>query len=141
MQTFIAPMATVALTAALTFQGVSLADRFMPVVVGMDGAKWQINGSRVSARITGRKIWDCTYVKGSEVGWAYAGGARKEVSFDYINDLTPGDSRPAGTQDFGRWQWSNLPDGAESVMQSVQHDCGGVLRVTLIEFPLPKGQP
>lgn len=62
-----------------------------------------------SARIYGRKVDSgCKYVKGQElIALAKPTPSTPpfEIPFGYLEDSTPDSNRPAGFQDFGRWEF------------------------------------
>lgn len=106
---------------------------FAPVVVFMKAGKWQAEGQSVSASITGYKLKSCNVVKGSSVGWAKFNGEWSEVPFAFIADDTPDSTRPAefSRQSFGRWSWT-LPVTTDQVRLTMQHECDGEVRTTVI---------
>lgn len=81
-----------------------------------------------SARVSGVKIdAQCEFVKGQTVialVQLAPNAIPFEVEITFIDDDTPDSSRPAGHQDFGRWQLNslNIPKGA-IVIPSVKHNC------------------
>lgn len=92
-----------------------------PVLGDFQSSEWQLNSENRfwSARIYGIKIdGDCKYVKGQKV----TGQVRLtpdavpfEAPVAFIDDDTPDSSRPAGYQDFGRWEFNapNLVIGSQ----------------------------
>lgn len=105
-----------------------------PVTFGMDATDVRYDGGAYQAKIEGRKIQDCQVVPGSFIGWYYADGLWIETAFRFIDDPSPNSSNPSGfeRQSFGIWRWEDLPAEAVSVRMTLNHNCGGDLRVTTV---------
>jgi len=104
-----------------------------PVVIFMKASDWLDEGPSISAKIRGYKINNCTVVERSFVGWQRTERGWDETPLIFIDDLTPDSTRPAEwqRQSFGRWSWG-VSDKSNSVRVTMQHDCNGDLRTTVI---------
>lgn len=118
---------------ALALGATSLGNSILPVVAGMRASLILHEGHVVTAYVTGRKLKDCHVVSGSFVGWYRSAGIWHEAPVEFVNDMTPNSSRPAGweRQDFGIWRWRHVPDTADAVRVSLQHECGASVRSTV----------
>lgn len=110
----------------------------LPVVSRMELSEPVLSDGMFTGKVVGWKVRDCIRQPGSEIGFSISNGRWAIVSFTYLDDDTPYDSRPVrdDQQDFGYWRWDGVPDGASAVAMSITHDCGGRLVNTLIgPFP------
>lgn len=110
----------------------------LPVVVGMQAEQVVFDDGSFEAQIIGRKVKDCAVVADSFVGWQLSGEVWVEVPFEFTDDPSPNDTRPTSwaQQDFGTWKWDDVPESADEVRLSLQHNCDGHLTVTAITFDL-----
>lgn len=106
---------------------------FIPVTALMRGEAIERTETRVTLRVTGRKVRDCQVVGGTFVGWSQGpDGVWHEGSISFPNDATPDSSRPTGRQSFGLFRWDGVVPGAERVKATVTHNCDGHLRITTV---------
>ena len=108
-----------------------LASGYMPVTLLMTSTVYSIVESTVTLHVKGFKIRGCEYVEGSETGWYMIGGEPIETPFEYYKDESPGNSRVASwlsTRDFGLFRWFNVPDTADAVRLTAQHNCNGDIK-------------
>lgn len=95
----------------------------------------EVTTNTFRVHITGVKVRQCRFIKGSERGFVRVDGVwtDQNVGFDFI--IPPksryGASRPVGVGDFGIWEW-RFEDmkRVEAVRSAVDHDCNGVTIVT-----------
>ena len=112
-----------------------------PVVRDFSAINWKLDPKTRywSARVRGEKVdKNCIYVKGQRVTALVKIAPLAEgfeVPVVYLQDDTPDSTRPAGYQDFGRWQFNapNLPIGS-SLVVSVKNDCPHRKKITTSEI-------
>ena len=117
--------------AAFAVVAVNFAEDRLPVVAFMTADAVEFSDD-YTANVTGRKVLDCPIVKDSFVGWYRIGSTWHEVAISFPDDLSPNDSRPTGKQDFGLWRWHDVPPAARQVRMTLQHNCGGDIRLTSV---------
>ena len=82
-----------------------------------------------------QKNLKCRYL-GNEAGYVLIDGVWEESGFDFVDDLTPGNSHPqlAKKASFGVWRWSDWKVAGEvtDVMVTVEHICDGKDKLTVI---------
>lgn len=113
--------------------------RFYPVVSDFYAESIEIEGGKVLVSVVGKKLRDCKPV--SFDGYSEQNGVSFESPLKFINDPTPNNSRPVGTQSFGIWQF-DIEDqpNAQDVYAIVEHDCGvWNLRSKLGPFQIREG--
>lgn len=81
----------------------------------------------VTARITGTKLRNCQPIVNSESGYMQIDGPPwYEIRFRFLDDISPGSSKPVGDNDFGLWSW--LDNGAATTLvMTISHICDGKL--------------
>lgn len=117
--------------AAFSVMAINFVEDRLPVVALMTADAVEFSND-YTARVTGRKVLDCPIVKDSFVGWYRIGATWQEVAISFPDDATPNDSRPTGKQDFGLWRWHDVPSEARQVRMTLQHNCGGNIRLTSV---------
>lgn len=123
----------------LAFVGlfVLLATFFGGVVYFPRASDWVFGDTHVSAHVSGFKTRNCRPVH--EGGRARIDGRMVDVRFTFLDDPTPGSSKPLGWQSFGVWDWEH-PEGAlpERVYLDMEHVCpNGVHVYSTWSFEVP----
>ncbi len=106
------------------------------VVTDWGAEHWSTSPDRntVEADVFGRKQLDAIFVKDWTVsGLAPFNGVLHEIKVEFLKDETPGSTRPAGTQSFGRWRLT-APEGLRfetgEILVVVVHNVDGKITVT-----------
>lgn len=94
------------------------------VVIGMHPIQesWCRGEGYVQARFKGYKLKDWWPVAGSFGGQIRLGERTPDVPFSFVNDPTPGSSKPIGWQGFGIWRWEH--GQPEAVRMTMRHTNG-----------------
>lgn len=119
-----------------------LEGRFFPVVTNYSVNDWrrEDDGS-ISVEAFGTKVRACAYI-GTSILYGGPGVKTREASFAYLDDDTPGSTRPVGTQSFGRINIRVVDFPVGGFIQGlVMHQChGGAPTITPIgPFYSPPG--
>ncbi|MGB1215388.1 MAG: hypothetical protein ACPG4X_18610 [Pikeienuella sp.] len=94
-------------------------DQSYRVVWFMTPRDWCVAPNYVEARFYGYKWLDWKPVRDSFAGEIKRGGKPTDAAFDFIDDPTPGSSKPVGLRDFGVWRWWGVD--IEQVRMSMEH--------------------
>lgn len=100
------------------------------VVWFMTPVGWCQGPGYIEARFQGYKVINTTPVRGSWVGRGLREGLLDDVVFEFRGDLSPGDSKALGWNDFGIWRWYGTE--LTSVSMTMQHTDG--LRTLVTRF-------
>jgi hypothetical protein len=97
--------------------------RVFPVVSSMHVQDIQRFDDHVLIDVYGEKLRDCDPV--SFEGYSSQAGVLMKSALSFVDDVSPGSSRPKGLQAFGTWEFE-LDDqpNATSVIAVIEHDCG-----------------
>jgi len=87
-----------------------------------------------STKISGSKDRNCVYIPSENKGLALINDKWIEVYFFYTNDVTPGNNRPLGYQDFDSWNWISS-ENTKALKLLVKHLCENDQIVTTVIGP------
>lgn len=103
----------------------------MPVLVDMEPKRIVMHeGGRIDLLMHGKKIRACNWLRTD--GYVQdATGRLHEAAVEYPDDVSPGNTRPVGTQSFGVWSMQ-APTGVQpvGVQFIVRHSCGWMWETT-----------
>ena len=97
------------------------------IVNDWQGLNWRMQDGWLVVDVYGVKNKECLFIKDYQVSAvAYVGGVPREVNLAFLDDTTPGSTRPVGAQSFGAWGFK-ARDGLRidrgPIVTSVAHIC------------------
>ena len=111
-------------------------ERAEKVVTDWGAEHWSTSPDRnkIEADVFGKKQLEAVFVKDWTVsGLAPFNGTLHEIKVEFLKDQTPGSTRPAGTQSFGRWKYT-APEGMQfetgEILIVIIHNVAGKITVT-----------
>lgn len=125
------PIAGAALVAGVVFAAVSLGVKppqesaeptRSKIVDGVYAKAVSLTNDEFIANIVATKIADCKFLANETSGWRFNNGLWHETKFEFLDDPSPGSTRPIGTQSFGLWKYEIKP-GDTQVRTTVCHLC------------------